>query len=64
MIDVDFRKLINQDADFQTFCKEVLYGAMIKGNEDFIKSIHSFYQIGMTIDQVVKFMINQMRMNQ
>lgn len=54
---IDSRKLIKQDPEFKRFISEVMFEVFISDHNarSMIASIHGFYQIGMTTEQVVKW---------
>lgn len=54
---IDARKLIEQDEEFKKFVQEVIIDVFLydKNARNMVGSIHSFYQIGMTPQQVAKW---------
>lgn len=53
-MNIDLKKMLEQDESFRDFTKESLLG-MISGDksgQDLLQSIYSFYNIGMTPEQV------------
>lgn len=54
---VDWRKLAKQEPEFVAFCKDVMWDSMLTTAPDFLKSVYSFYAIGMTAKQVTDWMI-------
>lgn len=61
--DIDFKKLLDQEPEFAGFAKDALYEGMLAINTEVIKGIWSFYQIGMTSQQVAQWMKTNMQIN-
>ncbi len=60
MNDTDWQKLGKQEPEFADYCKNILWESIAMQQPDYIKAIYSFYQIGMTAEQVVNWMeLNQ-----
>lgn len=56
-MNVDPVKLLEQEPAFKEFTKDALLGMMQTGpGVEVIKTIYSFYSIGMTVDQVTQFL--------
>lgn len=57
---IDYKKLIEQDPQFKEFIQEVLVQMFTADQQgyDFLSSVHSFYNIGMTAEQVAQWVRN------
>lgn len=62
---VDYKLLLEQEKDAKEFVSDVVYEFMISNKEsrDLIKTIYGFYQIGMTVEQVVACMKSMQRLS-
>jgi hypothetical protein len=54
---VDVKKILEQDDDFREFAKEALLVnmLMLPESRQFISALYSFYNIGMTKEQVIQW---------
>jgi hypothetical protein len=57
---IDFNKLMEQDPAFKTYVQEVLVAMFTADQEGhaFLASVHGFYNIGMTVEQVAQWVRN------
>lgn len=57
---IDYKKLMEQDPEFKKFIQEVLVEMFTADQQghDFLASVHSFYNIGMTVEQVSQWVRN------
>jgi len=64
MDNINWNKVAEQEPEFVEFCKMALWTFTLNTvDKDFIKSMYSFYQIGMTSEQVSQWMSLNNRMN-
>lgn len=63
MVKIDYKKLLKEDKDFMDFCAEAYMKITLELNPDLIKGMYAFYQMGMTADQVAKFMKESLRVD-
>jgi len=51
---VDYKKLVEQEPQFKDYLEQALVKLMLstKDGQNFIKSVHSFYQIGTSLDDL------------
>jgi len=56
---IDFKKMIDQDPEFKKFVAEILLDMMLlEDDQGFLQSVHGFYNIGMTVEQVSQWVRN------
>lgn len=57
---IDYVKLMKQDPEFKKFVEEVLVAMFTADQEGhaFLQSVHGFYNIGMTVEQVSQWVRN------
>ena len=57
---IDPKKLVEQDPDFKKYLAEACLAIMLydKGAAPFIASVHSFYSIGMSTQDLVQWVRN------
>lgn len=57
-MEIDFKLLLEQEKEAKDFVRDILYEFMTTDKEakEMIKTIYSFYQIGMTVEQVINWM--------
>lgn len=62
---VDYKLLLEQEKGAKEFVSDVVYEFMTTNKEsrEIIKTIYSFYQIGMTVEQVVTWMKSMQRLS-
>jgi hypothetical protein len=62
MNEIDWKALALQEPEFVDFVKIVFWESTLATQTDFLKAIYSFYQIGMTAEQVAQWMTLNNRM--
>lgn len=57
---IDYKKLMEQDPEFKEFVKDILLEMFMldKESQGFLASVHGFYNIGMTREQVAQWVRN------
>lgn len=57
---IDYKKLMDEDPEFKKFIQEVVVEMFLsdKGGHDFLATVHSFYNIGMSVEQVSQWARN------
>lgn len=57
---IDYKKLMEEDPEFKKFVQTVLLEMFMSDQEGhaFLASVHSFYNIGMTVEQVSQWVRN------
>lgn len=64
-MNIDYKKLLEQEPEAQRYVKDCLLGIFLadKDSQALLASIHSFYQIGMSVEDVVRWTRNMQRQN-
>lgn len=57
---IDYKKIMAEDPEFKNFIQEVLLEMFTADKEghQFLASVHAFYNIGMTVEQVSQWVRN------
>lgn len=57
-MEIDYKKLVEQEEDFKQFISDVLFGFMKKDKkfDTMVKTIYSFYLAGTSVDEAVQIM--------
>lgn len=64
-MDVNYKLLLEQDPELKEFCKDIIFEVMLKQGKELdtmIATIHNFYMIGNSKEQVIKFFVSMGRM--
>lgn len=62
---VDFKKMMEQEPEFEKYVKEVITSVMLSDPniQGFLQSIYAFYQVGNTTDQTIQVIKEMLRFN-
>lgn len=55
-MDISYKKLIKQDADFEKFVGEVIASFVKNQPEEALRALYNFYTIGMDAKQVAEWL--------
>jgi hypothetical protein len=65
MIETDYKKLLEQEPDFRMYAQDALMAALAVTSlgRQTLQQLHTFYQIGMSEEMVIKFLTLMLREN-
>ena len=61
MSDIDYKKLLEQEPDFKRYAEQVVFDAVVASNADFLKFIHTMWQVGNSIEQTTQVIKSMMQ---
>jgi len=61
--EIDFKKLMQEEPEFKNYCQDVFIAAWTatKVGRQMLEALNSFYMAGLTQEQAVKLLVNNMR---
>jgi len=66
MTEIDYVKMIKQEPEYKAFVKSVLLETIVSSSKSrsILSLIYPFYQMGLTVEQVAKFINDLGRLNE